>query len=141
MQGNRAQDTRPELAVRSALHKLGLRFRKHAQPLKGLRCQADVIFPREKVAVFVDGCFWHGCPDHGRVPSDRNGYWAAKLGGNMERDQRNNKALSAAGWLALRYWEHEDPGRISLDVQAVVLRRRDQAATSSRCSQASGPVA
>lgn len=141
MQGNRAQDTRPELAVRSSLHRLGLRFHKHAQPLKGLRCKADVVFPREKVAVFVDGCFWHGCSEHGRVPSDRNGYWAAKLGRNMERDQRNNKALAAAGWLALRYWEHEDPGRVSLDVQAAVLRRRAHATTSSRGAEASGSAA
>jgi DNA mismatch endonuclease (patch repair protein) len=141
MQGNRARDTRPEQAARSALHRLGLRFRKHAQPLKGLRCQADAVFPREKVAVFVDGCFWHGCPEHGRVPSDKNGYWAAKLGRNMERDQRNNKALGDAGWLVLRYWEHEDPTQIALDVQAAVSRRRAQAATSSSSGSASGSSA
>lgn len=131
MQGNRGRDTRPEQAVRSALHRLGLRFRKHARPLKGLPCQADAVFPREKVAVFVDGCFWHGCPQHGRIPKDRNGYWAAKLGRNMERDERNNRALAEAGWLALRYWEHEDLARIALDVRTVVLRRRAQAAAAS----------
>src|SRR4051812_23036418 len=78
MQGNRAFDTRPERSVRSAVHSLGLRFRKHAQPIKDLRCTADIVFPREQVAVFIDGCFWHGCPNHGRVPKDQNGYWAAK---------------------------------------------------------------
>jgi DNA mismatch endonuclease (patch repair protein) len=132
MQGNRGQDTGPEQAIRSALHRHGLRFRKHASPLRGLRCQVDAVFSREKVAVFVDGCFWHGCPEHGRVPKDRNGYWAAKLGRNMERDQRNNKALSDAGWLVLRYWEHEDPAQVALDVRSAVLSRRAQAAASSR---------
>lgn len=137
MQGNCAQDTRPEQEVRSALHHLGLRFRKHAQPLKGLRCQADAIFRCEKIAVFVDGCFWHGCPEHGRVPSDRNGYWAAKLGRNMERDQRNNLALASAGWLVLRFWEHSDPAQVALEVQAAVSHRRAQAAASSRRAGAS----
>lgn len=111
--------------MRSSMHRLGLRFRKHAQPLKGLRCQADAVFPREKVAVFVDGCFWHGCPEHGRVPADPGGYWAAKLGRNMERDRRNIDALESAGWLPLRYWEHEDPASIAVDVQKAVLARRN----------------
>jgi DNA mismatch endonuclease (patch repair protein) len=108
------------------------------QPLRGLRCQADAIFPRERVAVFVDGCFWHGCPEHGRVPNDRNGYWAAKLGRNMERDLRNNDALAAAGWLVLRFWEHEDPPQVAREVHTAVLRRRAQAAASSSRAGASG---
>lgn len=132
MQGNRARDTRPEQAVRSALHRLGLRFRKHTQPLKGLRCQADAVFSREKVAVFVDGCFWHGCPTHGNVPNDSNGYWAAKLSRNIERDLRNNNALESAGWLVLRYWEHEDPSAVATSVRSAVLERRAQAEIGNR---------
>lgn len=124
MQGNRGKDSGPELAVRSAMHRLGLRFRKHTQPLKGLRCEADAVFRRERIAVFIDGCYWHGCREHGRIPSDTNGYWAAKLGRNMERDIRNNRALSEAGWLPLRYWEHEDPIQVAEEVRALVLERR-----------------
>lgn len=124
MQGNQARDTRPEIRVRSALHRSGLRFRKHARPVPELRCQADVVFPREKIAVFIDGCFWHGCPEHANVPHDSNGYWVAKLGRNIERDLRNNKALAVAGWLVLRYWEHEDASKVAVEVRAAILAQR-----------------
>lgn len=109
MQGNRAQDTRPEVAVRSAVHALGLRFRKHVAPVAGLRCRADLVFSRQRVAVFVDGCFWHGCPDHGVSPATNSSYWQAKLGGNVDRDRRNDAVLDEAGWTVVRVWEHEDP--------------------------------
>jgi DNA mismatch endonuclease, patch repair protein len=89
-----------------------------------LRCRADVVFPRERVAVFIDGCFWHCCPTHGNVPQDPNGYWARKLGRNVERDRRNERALKAAGWLVLRIWEHDDVGGAALAVQAAVISRR-----------------
>jgi DNA mismatch endonuclease, patch repair protein len=108
MQGNRAEDTRPEVAVRSAVHALGLRFRKHLSPLAGLRCRADLVFTRQRVVVFVDGCFWHGCPEHGVSPTTNSAYWSAKLGGNIDRDLRNEAALAAAGWTVVRIWEHED---------------------------------
>lgn len=126
MQGNRGRDSRPELALRSALHRLGLRFRKHTQPLVGLRCRADVVFPREKIAIFVDGCFWHSCPLHGNVPNDKGGYWTAKLERNVERDQRNNRALEEAGWLVLRFWEHDDPVAAATQVRAVLITRRTE---------------
>jgi DNA mismatch endonuclease (patch repair protein) len=122
MQGNRAQNSAPELAVRSAVHALGLRFRKHAPPLPGLRCCADLVFARQRVAVFVDGCFWHACPEHGVSPSTNSGYWSAKLGGNVDRDRRNDAALVDAGWTVVRIWEHEDAGeaasRVALAVRA-----------------------
>jgi DNA mismatch endonuclease (patch repair protein) len=120
MQGNRARDTRPEVAVRSAVHALGLRFRKHVAPLSGLRCRADLVFARQRVAVFVDGCFWHGCPEHGVLPTTNASYWQAKLGGNLDRDRRNDAALAAAGWTVVRVWEHEDPQAAALRVAMAV---------------------
>jgi DNA mismatch endonuclease (patch repair protein) len=107
MKGNRSRDTRPEAAVRSALHRAGLRFTKHARPLPELRCEADVVFRRRRVAVFIDGCYWHGCPEHGRVPATNEAYWLAKLGRNVARDRRNDLALELAGWTVVRAWEHE----------------------------------
>lgn len=126
MRGNRGQDTKPERALRSKLHRSGLRFRKHTAPLKGLRCRADVVFLRERVAVFVDGCFWHRCPVHGNVPQDTNGYWAAKLEHNVARDRRNDHALKSAGWVVLRVWEHENPEAAARHVRAVLTSRRNE---------------
>jgi DNA mismatch endonuclease (patch repair protein) len=126
MVANRGRDTKPEQQIRSLLQRTGLRFRKHARPLKGLRCQADVLFPKEKVAVFIDGCFWHGCPQHGHAPRRNELYWADKIARNMARDQRNSEALDSAGWLALRYWEHEPPEKIASEIRDAVLRRRGQ---------------
>ena len=109
MRANLPRDTRPEVLVRSLLHRRGLRFRKHDRPLRELRCRADVVFPRQKVAVFVDGCFWHGCPQHGHTPRSNSDYWAAKLALNARRDARNDAVLERAGWTVVRAWEHEDP--------------------------------
>jgi DNA mismatch endonuclease (patch repair protein) len=109
MQGNRKRDTRPELALRSELHRRGLRYRIDAKPLDGLRCRADIVFRRQKVAVFVDGCFWHGCPEHGTSPRTNPSYWSAKIARNVERDRRNDAELGAAGWAVVRVWEHEAP--------------------------------
>jgi DNA mismatch endonuclease (patch repair protein) len=75
----------------------------------GLRCRPDIIFPKVRVAVFVDGCFWHQCPQHGTEPRTNSGYWAAKLDRNVARDRRNDAALEAAGWRVVRVWEHESP--------------------------------
>lgn len=120
MQGNRSENTKPELKVRSAVHRRGLRYRLHERPLTSLRCKADLVFRVARVAVFIDGCFWHGCPDHGRVPLDANGYWAAKLRRNAERDRRNDEALKNAGWTVLRFWEHQDPESIATEVERAV---------------------
>ena len=106
MLGNRSE-SEIERALRSALHRRGLRFRKHAAPLPGLRCRADVVFPRRRIAVFVDGCFWHRCPVHGSRPKANASWWQAKLGANVARDRRNDDALAAAGWQVLRFWTHE----------------------------------
>lgn len=122
MQGNRKRDTRPELAVRSELHRRGLRYRIDQKPLKGLRCKADIVFRRQKVAVFVDGCFWHGCPDHGTSPKTNAAYWSAKIGRNMERDRLNDAALSKAGWAVVRVWEHEMPADAAEGIARTLAR-------------------
>ncbi len=109
MQGNRGSDTRPEVRLRSELHRRGLRFFKNRAPVPGVRCRADVVFPGPRVLVMVDGCFWHRCPEHGVQPSTNESYWRAKLDRNVERDRENEAAFEAAGWLVVRVWEHESP--------------------------------
>jgi DNA mismatch endonuclease (patch repair protein) len=107
MQANKRKDTKPELAVRRLVHQMGLRYRVDHQPLVGIRRRADLVFPRLKLAVFIDGCFWHGCPAH-YVPSKTNdAYWAAKVTGNRKRDRDTDELLWAEGWTVLRIWEHE----------------------------------
>lgn len=107
MKANRRADTAPELALRSALQRLGLRFRKDL-PLKlsAGRVRPDVVFTRAKVAVFVDGCFWHQCPEHGQIPKANRSYWGPKLARNVERDRRNDAALIEDGWRVIRFFEH-----------------------------------
>jgi DNA mismatch endonuclease (patch repair protein) len=109
MQGNRSSDTRPEKAIRSELHRRGLRYRVNAAPIQAVRCRADLVFTRARVAVFVDGCFWHRCPDHGTSPTTHSDYWRMKLDRNVARDRRQNALLRAAGWAVVRVWEHEAP--------------------------------
>lgn len=107
MRGNRKRDTRPELALRSELHRLGLRFRVAIRPDPQIPFRADLVFPKTRVAVFMDGCFWHRCPQHFKLPATNSDYWEAKISRNCERDIQVSAALSAAGWVALRVWEHE----------------------------------
>jgi DNA mismatch endonuclease, patch repair protein len=123
MQANRSRDTRPELALRSRLHELGLRYRVAARPLPDVRRTADLVFTRARVAVFLDGCFWHGCPEHHR-PSRRNEeFWHEKIAHNRERDAETDSLLEAAGWTVIRVWEHEQPDLAAQRVRAVVLSR------------------
>jgi DNA mismatch endonuclease (patch repair protein) len=107
MQANKGRDTKPELAVRRAVHALGLRYHVSARPLPNLRRKADLVFTRAKIAVFVDGCFWHGCPDHHTIAKTNAGYWADKFDGNSRRDRETDRLLAEAGWLVIRAWEHE----------------------------------
>lgn len=108
MRANTRRDTKPERKLRSLLHSRGLRYRVDYPPISNLRRRADIVFPRAKVAVFVDGCFWHGCPDHYRAASTHADFWNGKRVENAARDQRTNDALSQAGWLCVRVWEHEN---------------------------------
>jgi DNA mismatch endonuclease (patch repair protein) len=123
MRANRRRDTTPERAVRSAVHRLGLRYRVDALPMAGLRRRADLVFAGARVAVFVDGCFWHGCPLHGTRPSTNRAYWDAKLEGNRRRDAETNAVLAAAGWLPLRFWEHDDPNGVAVEIATAVSAR------------------
>jgi DNA mismatch endonuclease, patch repair protein len=108
MQAIRRTGTKPEIALRSALHRLGYRFRKDFRLLaSGVYVRPDIVFTRRRIAIFVDGCFWHVCPQHGRPPTRNEWYWTPKLRKNMERDTRANDALRAAGWQVIRVWEHE----------------------------------
>jgi DNA mismatch endonuclease, patch repair protein len=124
MRGNTRRDTRPEVTVRSALHRRGLRFRKHVRPLSTLRFEADIVFPRERVAVAVDGCLWHGCPEHGMRARTNVAYWTAKIARNVARDERNREALREAGWELVRVWEHEAPDAAAAGVEAILQARR-----------------
>jgi DNA mismatch endonuclease (patch repair protein) len=110
MKGNRKRDTKPEVALRALLHRAGLRFRKDypVRPDAGRSIRVDIAFPRLRIAVFVDGCFWHGCPEHGTQPRSNASYWEPKLARNRERDQEVDARFHAAGWHVIRVWEHEE---------------------------------
>ncbi len=123
MQANRSRDTSPEMEIRRRLHALGLRYRVDARPLPELRRRADVVFRPARVAVFVDGCFWHSCPDHGTVPRTNADYWLPKLARNVERDRDTDRALRAAGWRVVRVWEHHDPDAAARRIAGAVRRR------------------
>lgn len=124
MQSNKSRDTKPELALRSAVHALGLRYRVDARPLKALRRRADLVFPRAKVAVFLDGCFWHGCPVHHTVAAANASFWAEKVSTNRARDSDTDAKLAESGWVSVRVWEHEDPVEAAERVRAAVHERR-----------------
>ena len=120
MRGNRSRDTSPELRVRSLVHRRGLRYRVAQRPIPTLRRTADLVFRRAKVAIFIDGCFWHGCPEHYRPPSTNPDYWRDKIEGNRRRDQETDELLAQAGWEVLRFWEHEDEDEVADAVCAAV---------------------
>ena len=124
MQGNRRRDTRPELAVRSAAHRRGLRFRVAARPLPDVPRTADLVFRPARVAVFVDGCFWHGCQQHLRLPARNADYWTAKIDRNRRRDADTDERLQAAGWLPVHVWEHDDPAAAAEVIEQAVRQRR-----------------
>lgn len=122
MQANRLRDTKPEVALRSALHHAGFRYRCDLRiDLPGGRVRPDIVLTRKRVAVFVDGCFWHCYPEHGSQPSVNQTYWSPKLARNVERDARNTELLTAAGWVVLRIWEQE-PVASGLERVSTALR-------------------
>jgi DNA mismatch endonuclease (patch repair protein) len=132
MQQQPTRDTKPELAVRRLLHSWGYRYRVDAQPLKSVRRRADIVFRPVRVAVFIDGCFWHGCPDHGRREHRLNAeFWASKMQRNRARDQETDELLQDAGWLVIRVWEHEPPSEVAQRVAEAVGVRRALAAPKS----------
>lgn len=123
MSRQRTRDTEAELAIRRLLHRRGFRYRVNA-PLPGLpRRRADLLFTAKKVAVFVDGCFWHGCPEHGTWPKRNDSWWAAKLRRNIDRDRQTDAHLAANGWSVVRIWEHEPPMDAADRVESVLRSR------------------
>lgn len=124
MRSNRGRDTGPELAIRRLLHARGLRYRVDIAPLKEApRKRADIVFPRRHLAVFIDGCFWHGCPQHATFPVANRGYWGPKLQRNKERDRETDRELAEHGWQVIRVWEHEDPGEAAERIAAALSVR------------------
>jgi DNA mismatch endonuclease, patch repair protein len=132
MRANRRRDTKPELALRRALHGRGLRYRKDLRLdlAGGARVRPDIAFTARRVAVFVDGCFWHACPQHGTRPAANTWYWEPKLAKNVQRDRAADAALAAAGWAVVRVWEHEP---VDAAVSAVIKAVEASPHRSRRC--------
>ncbi|MBK3577826.1 very short patch repair endonuclease [Streptomyces sp. MBT65] len=130
MLGNRHRDTAPERLLRSLVHSAGLRYRVAAKPLPKMRRTADMVFRPVKVAVFIDGCFWHGCPEHFVMPKTNRPYWEDKIGRNIQRDRDTDNRLAEAGWLVLRFWEHLEPQACAATVIEAVAARRQEAEAS-----------
>jgi DNA mismatch endonuclease, patch repair protein len=124
MSRQQTRDTTPEMAVRRLLHRDGLRYRVNYQALPSVRRRPDVVFTKARVAVFVDGCFWHGCPIHKTSPKANASWWAAKLARNVERDRETDERLTQAGWVVLRVWEHEDPEPAAARIREMVSSRQ-----------------
>lgn len=120
MQSNRSRDTGPELRLRSELHSRGLRYFVDRAPTANLRRRADVVFPRKRVAVFIDGCFWHGCPEHFTIARTNAEYWAEQVERNRARDLDTNARLAAERWTVVRVWEHEEISTAADRVEAAL---------------------
>jgi DNA mismatch endonuclease (patch repair protein) len=132
-QGNRKSNTRPERSVRSALHRAGLRFRvDYPILLSNKKVLPDATFPRWRIALFVDGCFWHGCSAHGMVPRSNTAYWEPKLQRNRARDRETDEALKTEGWHAVRVWEHDPPAR-AVDLMRLAIQQRCGYPRTDRC--------
>ena len=114
MSGLRTAGTGPELALRQELHRRGLRYRVNVRNLPGC---PDIALTRARIAVFVDGCFWHGCPEHAVAPKANAEWWRSKLDANVARDQRNDATLRESGWIVVRAWEHQSPVAVANDIE------------------------
>jgi DNA mismatch endonuclease (patch repair protein) len=129
MQANTGRDTKPELALRRAVHARGLRYYVNRRPIKAVRRTADLLFPKLKLAVFLDGCFWHGCPEHHTVAKTNAAFWAEKAATNRRRDVDTNARLGDAGWTVLRIWEHESVEEAADRIVEAVMTLRGAHAT------------
>lgn len=117
------RDNTNERAVRSELHKRGLRFRLHLRLLKSARRTTDIVFPATRVAVFIDGCFWHGCPVHGTWPKNNAEWWREKIEANIARDRDTDLRLAELGWTVVRVWEHEKVSEAADQIERIVRSR------------------
>lgn len=121
---NHRRDTRAEIEIRRRLHSSGARYRvDYAPDRKDRRRRADIVFTRAMIVVYVDGCFWHGCPIHYIEPKTNVGYWRPKIARNIARDAATTRSLESQGWTVLRYWEHEDPDTVAEDILSRLPRR------------------
>lgn len=118
------RDTGPELEIRRELHARGLRYRVDVSPVPSLRGRTDILFRPARVAVYVDGCFWHSCPDHGVLPKGNRDWWREKLAATVRRDRAIDSTLAELGWRVVRVWEHEDPAVAADRIEAAVRRGR-----------------
>lgn len=126
MIANRGRDTSIELAVRKRLHARGLRYRVDVRPVSTFNRRADIVFTRTRIAVFIDGCFWHCCPIHATTPRANADYWVPKLAANAARDADTNRHLTDEGWLVMRFWEHDDPSAVAEQIEQQVRHRLAQ---------------
>ena len=126
MQAARRRDTAPEVRLRSILHSMGLRYRVDRSPIENLQRRADIVFGTARVAVFVDGCFWHGCPLHGTWPKENANFWRDKIETNRRRDADTERHLTEKGWMVIRIWEHDDPQAAACTIAEVVRGRRSR---------------
>lgn len=124
MQNTAQRDTPAEMELRRELHRRGFRYRVDTSIPGVTRGRPDLVFLSEKVAVFVDGCFWHSCPEHATVPKENREWWVEKLEGNVERDRRHDRELTETGWAVLRFWEHEDLLEAADQVERAVKSKR-----------------
>ena len=132
MRGNRSTGTKPETELRKELHQRGLRFRKHTNPVQGLRCRPDIVFPKARIAVECRGCFWHLCREHAVLPKSNLDYWLPKLEVNVARDRRNEAAFAEADWTLIVVWEHDDLIAVADYIEAAVKDARDMGVSNPR---------
>jgi DNA mismatch endonuclease (patch repair protein) len=140
MQAVRQRDTNFEMQLRSALHRLGLRFRIHRRIMPNRTRTADIVMPTARIAVFVDGCFWHSCPHHKSLPKANREWWRAKLAANIARDRHSDRALRRRGWRVIRIWEHEHIDKaakrvLNASLESKPLRRANPGDVSSKSAQ------
>ncbi|MEV5715219.1 very short patch repair endonuclease [Amycolatopsis mediterranei] len=126
MSKQKSRNTGIEMALRKVLHRAGFRYRVHRRPVAGVRREADLVFGPARVAVFVDGCFWHGCPEHATWPKNNAEFWREKIETNRRRDADTDARLSEVGWLAVRIWEHETV-EVAADRVVTAVRERRRA--------------
>jgi DNA mismatch endonuclease (patch repair protein) len=124
MERQRRRDTRAETEVRRRLHALGYRYRLDVKLEADLKARGDIVWKGRKVVVFIDGCFWHVCPEHGTFPKSNADWWRAKLRANVARDQRYTAELRERGWTVMRFWEHDDPGLVVASIVSQLQRPR-----------------
>lgn len=128
MRNVRRRDTDGEIALRSGLFRAGIRYRLDARPIAGIRCKADIVITSARICVFIDGCYWHGCPRHYRIPKTNAAWWSEKIADNQKRDRRQKRVLRKHGWVVLRFWEHQAKGNtdkcVRLILAAITASRR-----------------